>query len=85
MYFALVNMKVETGHTMTYIVNHSINQTLTRTILTSITTAMTVGAMFIFGGEALRDFSLALLVGIVFGTYSSIYIASPIMMLFYRD
>jgi len=79
------NMKTNANHTMTYIVNHSINQTLTRTILTSITTAMTVGSMFIFGGEALRDFSLALLVGIVFGTYSSIYIASPIMMLFHRD
>ena len=80
------NMKIEGGqHTLTYIVNHSINQTLTRTILTSITTAMTVGAMFIFGGEALRDFSLALLVGIVFGTYSSIYVASPVMMLFHRD
>lgn len=79
------NMKTNTNHTMTYVVNHSINQTLTRTILTSITTAMTVGAMFVFGGEALRDFSLALLVGIVFGTYSSIYVASPVMMLFYRD
>lgn len=79
------NMKTEGGHTLTYIVNHSINQTLTRTILTSITTAMTVGSMFIFGGEALRDFSLALLVGIVFGTYSSVYIASPVMMLFHRD
>lgn len=79
------NMKTSGNHTMTYIVNHSINQTLTRTILTSVTTAMTVGSMFIFGGEALRDFSLALLVGIVFGTYSSIYIASPVMMLFHRD
>jgi len=79
------NMKTSGNHTMTYIVNHSINQTLTRTILTSVTTAMTVGSMFIFGGEALRDFSLALLIGIVFGTYSSIYIASPVMMLFYRD
>lgn len=79
------NMKTMGNHTMIYIVNHSINQTLTRTILTSVTTAMTVGSMFIFGGEALRDFSLALLVGIVFGTYSSIYIASPVMMLFHRD
>ncbi len=73
------------NHTMTYIVNHSINQTLTRTILTSLTTALTVGSMFIFGGEALRDFSLALLIGIVFGTYSSIYVASPVMMCFHRD
>ena len=67
------------------IVNASINKTLRRTILTSFSTALTVGSMFILGGEALRDFSLALLVGIVFGTYSSIYIASPIMMLFYKE
>jgi preprotein translocase subunit SecF len=64
------------------IVNISINQTLTRTMLTSISTALPVIAMLIFGGEALRDISLALLIGIVFGTYSSIYIASPIMMAF---
>jgi preprotein translocase subunit SecF len=61
-------------------VNISINQTLTRTMLTSISTALPVIAMLVFGGEALRDISLALLIGIVFGTYSSIYIASPIMM-----
>lgn len=63
------------------IVNVSLNQTLKRTLLTSISTALTVGSMFVLGGEALRDFSLALLVGIVFGTYSSIYIASPVMLL----
>jgi preprotein translocase subunit SecF len=62
------------------IINVSLNQTLTRTMLTSISTGLVVAIMFIFGGEALHDFSLALLIGIVFGTYSSIYIASPIMM-----
>lgn len=66
------------------IVETSIAQTLTRSLLTSFTTALTVGAMFLLGGEALRDFSLAFLVGIVVGTYSSIYIASPVMMLLYR-
>jgi preprotein translocase SecF subunit len=66
------------------IVNVSLGQTMRRTLLTSFTTGLTVGSMFVFGGEALRDFSLALLVGIVFGTYSSIYIASPVMMLLYR-
>ncbi len=66
---------------LTQIVNVSLNQTLKRTLLTSISTALTVGSMFVLGGEALRDFSLALLVGIVFGTYSSIYIASPVMLL----
>jgi preprotein translocase subunit SecF len=67
------------------IINISINQTLSRTLLTSFSTTLTVLAMFFLGGEALRDFSLALLVGIFFGTYSSIYMASPIMLLFYKE
>lgn len=67
------------------IVNTSINATLRRTILTSFATTLTVLSMLILGGEALRDFALALLIGIVFGTYSSIYIASPVMMLLYKN
>lgn len=67
------------------VVNVSLNKTLRRTLLTSFATALTVLAMLIFGGEALRDFSLALLVGIVVGTYSSIYVASPVMMLLYKE
>lgn len=63
------------------IVNASLNHTLKRTMLTSVATFLPVLVMFMFGGEALGDFSLALLIGIIFGTYSSIYIASPIMML----
>lgn len=78
------NCKEMLGTSIEKIVDISINQTLRRTILTSFTTTLAVGSMFVLGGEALRDFSLALLVGIVFGTYSSIYIASPIMMLFNR-
>ena len=66
-------------------VNISLNQTMRRTILTSFSTLLTVGAMFLFGGEALRNFSLALLVGIIFGTLSSIFIASPIVMFFDKD
>jgi len=79
------NMKILKGQSLADIVNISINQTMRRTLLTSLTTALTVGSMFVFGGEALRDFSLALLIGIVFGTYSSIYIASPVMMLFHKN
>lgn len=78
------NAKEMTGAPIETIVDVSINQTLRRTMLTSFTTGLAVGSMFLLGGEALRDFSLALLVGIVFGTYSSIYIASPVMMLFNR-
>ncbi len=69
------------GSSLYDIVNVSLNQTLRRTILTSLSTAIPVCIMYFFGGEALKDFSFALLIGIIFGTYSSIYIASPIMML----
>lgn len=69
------------GSSLYDIVNVSLNQTLRRTILTSLATAIPVCIMYFFGGEALKDFSFALMIGIVFGTYSSIYIASPIMML----
>lgn len=78
------NIKKMSHESLNTVVNISINQTLRRTLLTSISTGLTVGAMLLLGGEALRDFSLALLVGIVVGTYSSIYIASPVMMLLYR-
>lgn len=68
------------GESPRVIVNTSINQTLRRTLLTSLSTALVVVSLFIFGGETLRNLSLALLVGIVVGTYSSVYIASPIML-----
>lgn len=73
------------GKPLSTVVNTSLNHTLRRTILTSLSTALPVLAMFFFGGEALRDFSFVLLVGILFGTYSSIYIATSIMMLLYKE
>ncbi len=79
------NIKAMHNVPITQIVNVSINQTLRRTILTSFSTALVVVSLFVLGGETLRDLSLALLVGIVFGTYSSIYIASPIMLLLYKE
>ena len=74
-------MRKRKGVPLAEIVNDSLNYTLRRTMLTSISTGLPVLVMLVFGGEALRDFSLALLIGIIFGTYSSVYIASPIMML----
>ncbi len=62
------------------IMNASINETLSRTLLTSGTTFLSVGALFFFGGPVLRDFAFAILIGIVVGTYSSIFIASPIVL-----
>lgn len=70
---------------MSTIVNVSINETLRRTLLTSFATALTVVTMLLLAGQVLRDFSLVLLIGIVFGAYSSIYIASPVMMMLYRQ
>jgi SecD/SecF fusion protein len=64
------------------IMNLAINQTLSRTILTSSTTLFVVLAQFLFGGEVINDFAFALLVGIIAGTYSSIYIASPVVLFF---
>lgn len=64
------------------IVNKSIAQTITRSINTSVTTLMAIGALYIFGVEAIRDFALPLIVGVVVGTYSSIFIASPLWLLF---
>ena len=74
------NLKKMKGMSEEDIVNLSINQTLRRTLLTSFTTFVAVGSIFLIGGQALHGFSLAMLIGIVMGTYSSVYIASPVML-----
>lgn len=66
--------KTETFNT---IVNKSINATLSRTVVTSVTTLIVVTVLFIFGSEALRGFSFALIFGVIVGTYSSVFVASP--------
>jgi len=66
--------------TIQTLMNTSINETLGRTILTGGTTLLSVGALYFFGGAVLRDFSFAILVGILIGTYSSIFIAAPIVL-----
>ena len=63
------------------ITNISINETLSRTIITSLTTLLALLSIFIFGGAILKGFSFAMILGVVFGTYSSIYIANPILQL----
>ena len=60
--------------------NISINETLSRTIITSVTTLLALFSIYLFGGEILKGFSLAMIMGVVFGTYSSIYIANPILV-----
>ncbi len=60
--------------------NISINETLSRTIITSVTTLLALSSIYLFGGEILKGFSLAMILGVIFGTYSSIYIANPILV-----
>lgn len=67
------------------IANLSINQTLSRTLLTSLTTLLTVTMLLIFGGGAINDFALALFIGIIVGTYSSIFIATPVVLLWHKE
>jgi preprotein translocase subunit SecF len=74
------NIKLLRRDKLADIVNKSINQTLSRTILTAGLTFLTVLALFLFGGEVLHNFSLALVIGILIGTYSSIAIAAPILV-----
>ena len=61
--------------------NISINETLSRTLITSITTLLALSSIYFFGGQILKGFSLAMILGVIFGTYSSIYIANPILVL----
>jgi preprotein translocase subunit SecF len=78
------NLKLMRREKLSDVVNKSINQTLSRTILTAGLTFLTVLALFLFGGEVLHGFSLALVIGILIGTYSSIAIAAPILVA-YQD
>lgn len=66
---------------MNTIFNDSINEVLSRTIVTSLTVFLAAASLFLFGGEVIHDFSLALLIGVLVGTYSSIFVASPIVVL----
>ncbi len=78
------NLKVMRGQPYAAIVNTSINQTLSRTLMTSIATMLPLVALLILGGPVLRDFSFILVIGIIVGTYSSIYIVAP-MAVFFKD
>lgn len=77
------NLRLQRRGTFAEIVNASINQTLSRTVLTSGLTFLTALSLFLFGGPVLNGFSFALVVGIIVGTYSSIFVASPILVFWY--
>jgi len=78
------NLRISRRENLTNVVNRSINQTLSRTVLTSGLTFLTVLSLYVFGGEVLRGFSFALVIGILIGTYSSIAVAAP-MLVAYQD
>ncbi len=79
------DLKLEKGKSYKEIANLSINQTLSRTVLTSFTTLLTVVMLLIFGGGAVYDFALALFIGILVGTYSSIFVATPVVLLWHKE
>jgi preprotein translocase subunit SecF len=70
---------------MQNVINNSINEVLSRTIITSLTVFMAAAALFFLGGEVIHDFAFAMLVGIIVGTYSSIFVASPILLLWKKN
>jgi len=78
------NLKFNRREPLEKVMNNAINQTLSRTIMTSGLTFLTVIALFLFGGPVLHGFSFALLCGIIVGTYSSIFIASPIVLFWHN-
>ena len=78
------NLRLMKNKDLPTVINHSINQTLSRTVLTAVTTLVVVGTMFFFGGPEFRGFSLALLIGVTLGTYSSIFVASPLVVLWHE-
>jgi preprotein translocase subunit SecF len=75
------NLKTRYRGQVNQVINLSINEVLSRTIIVSLTTLLAAAALFLFGGEVIHDFSLAIILGVVIGTYSSIFVASPVVLL----
>jgi preprotein translocase subunit SecF len=74
------NLKIHRREPLESLINKSVNQTLSRTVIASGLTLLTALALFLFGGQVLNGFSFALVVGIIVGTYSSVFVASPILI-----
>ncbi len=75
------NLRLRQKDSIEKVMNSSINEVLSRTIITTLTLLFTALSLFLFGGEVIHDFSLAMIIGVIIGTYSSIFIASPIVLL----
>jgi SecD/SecF fusion protein len=78
------NLGIKAGSDMTQVFNESLNNTISRTMITSVTTLIVVVILFVFGGAVLKGFSFALIIGILIGTYSSLFIATPIVIDFQK-
>lgn len=79
------NLRARLKKSTIEVINESINEVLSRTIITSMTTFFGAAALFLFGGEVIHDFALAIMLGIIVGTYSSIFVASPILLLLGKE
>lgn len=79
------NLRARLKKSASEIVNESVNEVLSRTIVTSLTVLLTSVALFLFGGEVIHDFSLAMIIGVLVGTYSSIFVASPVVLMLGQD
>ncbi len=75
------NLKLKQKESIEAVMNSSVNEVLSRTIITSTTVLLTSIALFFFGGEVLHDFSLAMIMGVIIGTYSSVFVASPVVLI----
>ena len=73
------NLKKYSKISISEISNISVNETLSRTLITSVTTLLALISIYVFGGEILKGFSFAMIVGVIVGTYSSIFVATPIL------
>jgi preprotein translocase subunit SecF len=79
------NLRIQSKDSLSVVINRSINEVLSRTIITSFTTFLAALALFVFGGDVIHDFAFAILAGIIVGTYSSIYVASPVLLLWKKN
>ena len=79
------NLKLKRKEGIYALINRSLNEVLSRTIITSLTTFFAAFALFLFGGEVIHDFALAIMLGIIVGTYSSIFVASPIVLMLGKE
>jgi preprotein translocase subunit SecF len=78
------DMDLQKGKPYIEVANQSINKTLARTLLTSLTTLLTIVMLLVFGGGAIHDFAVALFIGILVGTYSSIFVATPVTLFWHK-